>query len=157
MFKSGEKGSLGSSGRTTLISRETELIGDINFTGNLDIEGTVRGKITALPGKEAMVRIVDKGFVEGELRAPSVVINGVVIADVHASEHLSLGSRARVTGDLYYRAAEMAIGAKINGNFNYRGEKDGSKAADTEADAAQGGIKPKLIDTLSVVKAADRE
>ena len=157
MFKSGEKGSLGSPGRTTLISRETEIVGDINFTGNLDIEGTVRGKITALPGKEALVRIVDKGFVEGEIRAPSVVINGVVIADVHVSEHLGLGSRARVTGDLHYRVAEMSIGAKINGNFNYRGEKDGSKAAGSEADAAQGGIKPKLTDTLSVVKAADRK
>ena len=71
MLGSKEKGSsFGSSNSTTLVSRDTEISGDIKFSGNLDIEGVVKGNISAHSGKDAVVRIVDKGRVEGEIRAP---------------------------------------------------------------------------------------
>jgi cytoskeletal protein CcmA (bactofilin family) len=52
-----------------------------------------------------------------------VVLNGQVTGDVHASEHLSLGSRARVTGNVYYGVIEMAGGAKINGQMVHEGDE----------------------------------
>ena len=67
----------GASGGTTLISRETVIVGDIHFSGNLDVEGLVQGSIIARPDSEACVRIVDKGRVQGDISAPSVVVNGV--------------------------------------------------------------------------------
>ena len=35
------------SGGTTLISHETVVIGDVHFSGNLDVEGLVQGNIIA--------------------------------------------------------------------------------------------------------------
>ena len=53
------------SGNTTLVSQDTVIVGDVRFSGNLDIEGLVQGNIVAEPGKDALVRLVGKGRVEG--------------------------------------------------------------------------------------------
>jgi cytoskeletal protein CcmA (bactofilin family) len=134
MLGTKDKGSFGGSGSTTLISRDTEVIGDIKFRGNLDIEGTVRGNIVADASKDAVVRIVDKGLVEGEIRAPSVIINGQIIGDVYSSKHLELGAKARVQGNVHYTLVEMAIGAEINGSLKH--------SVGAVAEAAEAAPKP---------------
>ena len=113
------KGGFSSSNATTLISHDTEIIGDVNFAGNLDIEGTIRGNVTAVSGKDAVIRIVEKGMVEGEIRAPSVIINGTVKGDVYSSKHLELAARARVQGNVEYTLVEMAVGAEVNGGLRH--------------------------------------
>ena len=40
-----------------------------------------------------------------------------MIGDVYAAEHLELGARARVRGNLYYGLMEMAMGAQIEGRL----------------------------------------
>jgi cytoskeletal protein CcmA (bactofilin family) len=117
----GDKIKPGSSG-TTLVSRDTEIIGDVKFTGTLDIEGIVRGAIIAQPGSDALVRIIDKGLVEGDVHAPNIVINGAIVGNVHSSKHLELASKARVEGNVHYTLVEMAIGAQINGSLEHTPE-----------------------------------
>jgi cytoskeletal protein CcmA (bactofilin family) len=103
-----KKSTISVSGKTTLVSSDTVILGEIRFSGVLDIEGLVRGNIIAEPGKEALVRVVDKGRVEGEIRAPSVVINGTVQGDVYATRHLELAAKARVQGNVFYVRRSMA-------------------------------------------------
>ena len=43
------------SGSTTLISQDTVMVGDIHFSGNLDIEGLVQGNIIARQGQEVHI------------------------------------------------------------------------------------------------------
>ncbi len=119
MLGTKDKGGFGGSGATTLVSRDTEIVGDIKFSGNLDIEGTVRGNIVAQASKDAVVRIVDKGLVEGDIRAPSVIINGQIIGDVYSSKHLELAAKARVQGNVHYTLVEMTIGAEVNGSLKH--------------------------------------
>jgi cytoskeletal protein CcmA (bactofilin family) len=111
-------------GGTTLVSRETTINGDLHFSGNLEIEGQVKGNVIAEPGKEAMVRIVAAGRVEGEIRAPMVMINGAVEGIVYATRHLELAPFARVIGDVYYSIIEMAAGAEVNGRLLHRLEQE---------------------------------
>ena len=106
-------------GTTTLVSRDTVIAGDIHFSGNLDIEGLVQGNIIADPGKEALVRVVDKGRVEGEIRVPCVIISGTVEGDVHSGKHLELAARGRVQGNVYYTLLEMAAGSEVNGKLTH--------------------------------------
>ena len=113
------KSTFSSSNSTTLVSRDTEIVGDLKFSGNLDIEGIVRGNIIAVDGKDAVVRVVDKGLVEGEIRAPSVIVNGSVMGDVYSTKHLELASKARVQGNVHYTLVEMAIGAEVNGSLTH--------------------------------------
>ena len=86
---------------TTLVSRDTVIVGDIHFSGALDVEGTVQGNIIAKPGTDAVVRVIDKGCVEGEIRVPEVVINGRVEGNVYSSKHLELAAKACVKGDVF--------------------------------------------------------
>lgn len=100
------------SGKTSLIAAGAELLGDMRFQGAVQIDGRVIGNLQA---SEGLVRVSVGGLVEGEVRAPHIVIDGEVSGDVFASDHLELGARARVRGNLHYGLMEMAMGAQIEG------------------------------------------
>ncbi len=123
-------------GSTTMVSRDTLVTGNIEFTGSLDVEGLVKGNINARPGKEAIVRILPRGRVEGEIRAPVVVIDGSISGDVYATRQLKLASKARVEGSVFYVEAEMSIGAEVNGTFQHIGEKPAQAPAEAPAAAS---------------------
>jgi cytoskeletal protein CcmA (bactofilin family) len=116
-------------GSTTLVSSDTVIIGDVHFCGNLDVEGLVQGNIIAQPDKDALVRIVGKGRVEGQIRAPSIVINGVVEGDVHCSKLLELASNGRVQGNVFYTQVEMAAGSEVNGKLAHVAPATGGASA----------------------------
>ena len=99
----------------------------------LEVEGLVQGSIVALAGKEALVRILGKGRVEGEIHAPFAVINGAVRGDVHCTTLLELAPRARVQGNVFYAQVEMAAGSEVNGNLTH-----------VEAPVAQAGHEGRL-------------
>ena len=101
----------------TLISQHTEVIGDVKFAGGLHIEGTIKGNVYADNDGRSMLSLSDQGTIEGEVKVPYVLINGVVIGDVHGGEHVELSAKARVTGNVYYNLIEMAVGAEVNGKL----------------------------------------
>lgn len=106
---------------TTLISKDSEIVGDVKFTGDLEIQGLVRGNIIAKVDKGATVRIVEGGRVEGDIHSPKVIINGYVHGDVHSGEHIELATKASVEGNVHYNLIEMVKGAQVNGNLVYAG------------------------------------
>lgn len=127
----------GGSGNTTLIARGTELVGDISFSGDLTIEGTIKGNISAAEGSKACVSIVESGLVEGEILAPSVIVNGAVKGNVVSSEHIELASKARVEGNIYYNLIEMVKGSQVNGNLIYRDKESGKLVSVTKIEKAK--------------------
>lgn len=126
----------GSSGSTTLISSDTTIKGDISFTGQLDVEGTVVGSIQATSG-DAVLRVVSGGCVAGEMKVPHATVNGKVEGDIHSSERLILSEQAVVDGDVYYNLIEMAVGAKVNGGLRHSSNVADDLAAKREAKAAE--------------------
>ena len=125
-----------SSGGTTLISSETTITGDITFTGQLDIEGTVIGSVQSASG-DAVLRVVSGGRVAGEIKVPHATVNGKVEGDVHSSERLVLSEQAVIDGDVYYNLIEMAAGAKVNGGLRHSSNVADDLAAKREAKAAE--------------------
>lgn len=101
----------------TLIGTKVIVRGDLVFSGGLHIDGTVIGSVTAEPGSEAVLVLSERGRIEGEIRAPHVVINGSVSGDIHASAKVELATQARVEGNIHYRLLEMAAGAEVNGRI----------------------------------------
>ena len=101
----------------TLIGQHSKVIGDVRFAGGLHIDGTIKGNVLAENDGHSMVSLSDQGTIEGEVNVPYVVINGVVIGDVHGGEHVELSAKARVTGNVYYNLIEMAVGAEVNGKL----------------------------------------
>ena len=138
MLGSRKSGFGGGSG-TTLVSKDTVIVGDVHFSGALDIEGTVQGNIIAKSGTEAVVRVIDEGCVQGEIRVPEIVINGRVEGNVYSSKHLELAAKARVSGDVFYTLVEMAVGSEVNGSLQHVVEKTGDsvKQSDQAGSAAE--------------------
>ena len=105
----------------TLISKATEIVGDIHFTGELIIEGHVKGNIYAEDDSKALIRVAEKGAVEGEICVPSAIVNGLVQGDVRCAVHIELAAKAVVVGNVYYNLIEMVMGSEVNGNLMHIG------------------------------------
>lgn len=107
----------------TLIGHETEIYGDVYFSGGLHVDGVVKGNVYAGSDDTSSVAIVsERGRVEGDLRVPHLLINGYVAGNVYASERLDLAKNARVRGDVYYHTIELAGGAEVNGKLVHSDE-----------------------------------
>lgn len=118
---------------TTLISKDSEIVGDISFSGDLEIQGVVRGNIMAKTDSSATVRVVEGGRVEGEIHSPKIIVNGEVSGDIHCGEHVELAAKACVNGNVHYNLIEMVKGAQINGNLVYAGAAKKLAKAKVEA------------------------
>ena len=130
----------------TLIGTNTRMTGDVEFAGGLHIDGIVNGNIVANQSTQCVLRISDKGLVEGNVNVPHVVLNGTVKGDVIANEKVELGASARVIGNVYYSLIEMAMGAEINGQLIHQQPKQQKQnkttvVSKTEADNKLSAVK----------------
>ena len=111
-------------GTSTLIGPRTEVHGDVRFSARLHVEGTVKGNVIADENTQSVLTLTSEGMIEGDVRVPNVMLDGVVVGDVHASDYIECMANARITGNIYYGLIEMAMGAELNGNLIHRGETD---------------------------------
>lgn len=105
----------------TLIGRQTEIIGDVNFSGGLHVDGRIKGNVASASDKSSSLSVSESGVIEGNVKVSNVVVNGRIAGEVRASERLTLGSKARVVGDVRYRILQMEAGALVNGQLIYEG------------------------------------
>lgn len=101
----------------TLIGARTELKGDIVFSGGLRIDGKLKGNVTAKGDGNSTLVLSENAEVIGNVTVPYVISNGTIKGTVRAVERLELQPKAEITGDVYYKVMEMALGAAINGNL----------------------------------------
>ena len=113
----------------TIIGQQTRIEGDIHFTGGLLVDGKIKGGVIAEAGSASVLTVSEHGNIEGDVRVPTVILNGTVTGDVRSDEHIELAAKARVDGDVYYKLIEMAMGAAVNGSLVHRAESDASVLA----------------------------
>ncbi|MHB8535867.1 MAG: bactofilin family protein [Sulfuricaulis sp.] len=101
----------------TLIGVKSELKGDIVFTGGLRVDGKIRGNITAKGDGTSTLVLSEHAVVTGNVTVPHIVTNGSIKGNVRAAERIELQPKAEITGDVFYKVIEMALGAAINGNL----------------------------------------
>lgn len=116
------------SGGHTLFDRALQIDGSVKFSGTLDVEGTVNGNVIASSGSDALIRVREHGTINGDIRAPKIIINGKVNGDVYSSKHLEMADHAEVNGNVHYHVIEMVKGAHVNGSLVYEPEPDSSKS-----------------------------
>ena len=91
----------------SLIGASTNIEGNLFFKGGLRIDGSVKGNVIAETGQPSMLVISEHAKVEGEIRVAHLVVNGEIVGPVHSAELLELQPKARITGNVYYKALEM--------------------------------------------------
>lgn len=112
MFKAKNKSTIDS-----LIGSSTNIEGDIHFKGGLRIDGHVTGNVIAEVGTPSILVISEQAVIDGEVRAGHVVVNGVINGPVISTELIELQSKARISGDVHYKALEMMNGALVSGKL----------------------------------------
>lgn len=103
----------------SLIGASTKIEGNLFFKGGLRIDGHVKGNVIAEAGDTSMLVISEQAKIEGEIRVAHLVVNGEIVGPVYSSELLELQPKARITGDVYYKALEMHGGALVSGKLTH--------------------------------------
>ncbi|MFC5571096.1 polymer-forming cytoskeletal protein [Lysobacter yangpyeongensis] len=116
MFKKDKKSTVAPGQVDTLIGPQVVIRGDFHFSGGLYVEGRIIGKVIASNGEAAQVTIAETGIVEGEVRAPNVVINGQLVGDAYG-EQVEMHPKARVNGNVHYKVIEMIAGSTLTGRL----------------------------------------
>lgn len=117
----------------TIIAKGTELIGSLSVEGNIRIDGTVRGDVTASDS----VEVGKTGAVVGTtIRSKSAVIHGSVEGHLVAPQHITLGAKATLLGDLQTRSLIIEEGAVFHGNSTMVDEKSAKDVSSIKTEAA---------------------
>ncbi|MDP2819065.1 MAG: polymer-forming cytoskeletal protein [Polaromonas sp.] len=111
----------------SLIAQGSCIEGNLKFTDGLRIDGEVIGDIRANEGSPSILVISETACVTGHIHADHVIINGRVVGPVHASELLELQPKAKIQGDIAYKALEMHQGAVIFGQLRPTNHEVGDK------------------------------
>lgn len=100
----------------TLIAEDAEIVGDMQFSGELYVYGRIHGNVV---GRDDSARLTlsATGVVEGEVRVANIVVDGKITGDVFARIKVELAEKAVVHGNLYYSLIEMQLGARIDGQL----------------------------------------
>jgi cytoskeletal protein CcmA (bactofilin family) len=73
--------------------------------------------VIAESGNASILVISEQAVIDGEVRAGHVVVNGVINGPVFSTELIELQSKARISGDVVYKALEMMNGALVSGKL----------------------------------------
>ncbi len=140
MFGRKKKGGPISGRVDTLIAKSARVHGDVEFSGGLHLDGEVFGNVRGTMGESATLWVSEQGRVEGTVEVPSVVINGTVKGDVHASERVVIGAQARIVGNVHYATIEMALGAEVNGKLLFTAAGEAAAVRPSEPRAADPNV-----------------
>jgi cytoskeletal protein CcmA (bactofilin family) len=132
----------------SVIAAGMKIVGDIESTGVVKIEGVVEG---AIRGARQLL-LGRQGTVHGDIRAHEVVIGGVVIGTIVADERVEIQGTSSVQGDIHTKTIVVLEGGVINGavrmgdaavrDAGLNGARDGSR--DTREPAAEPTPRPGL-------------
>ena len=109
---------------STVVGQGTVINGDVGFSGGLHLDGSIKGKVSGEAETQSTLTVSEQGKVEGDVYVDNLILNGAVVGDVYARERVELATNARVTGTVYYRLLEMAMGAEVNGQLVHKEQDD---------------------------------
>ena len=96
---------------------DIELVGDLSFSGLLQVKGNIYGNVIASTDSEATLLIEDGATITGEVRAPYIRIRGKVTGDVFATNRISISANSTVIGNIHYEEIELDQGAHLSGRL----------------------------------------
>ena len=101
----------------SLIALGTRIEGNVVFQEGLRVDGEVVGDIRVVSVGGSLLVVSESASVTGRIHADHVIINGTVKGPVTAADLLELQPKARIEGDVSYKALEMHQGATIAGQL----------------------------------------
>lgn len=119
----------------TIIAKGAEVNGSMEVEGNIRVDGTVHGDVRATEG----VEVGKSGRIVGSsIESKTAVIHGYVESRLVVSQHILLGGKSILVGDLKTKTLVIEEGAVFHGNSAMADEPAGSGRPD-QVDQAKPG------------------
>jgi cytoskeletal protein CcmA (bactofilin family) len=99
----------------THIGKAVVFDGELTSEEDLHFDGRLKGHLHV---REGTLTIGESATIEAEIRAPRVIVHGLVQGSISASERIELGPTATVTGSLTAEHVVIADGAHFNGSVD---------------------------------------
>jgi len=96
---------------TTIIGADAAFKGELSFEKAVRVDGKIEGKVTS----KGQLAVSQGGKVQAEVHAGSVVVEGEVVGNLHASDRIELRRSAQLKGDLRAGKLLVAEGASFVG------------------------------------------
>ena len=92
--------------------------GNIEFEGELLIQGKVQGDISSSPDSKGTLVIEEKAEVEGNVNVPVIKVGGVLRGDVASTELLHITSSGSIEGPVRYNNLQLESGSSVAGSLS---------------------------------------
>jgi cytoskeletal protein CcmA (bactofilin family) len=89
-----------------------KIVGDVETSGILKIEGTVQGSIRGA----RQVQVGRTGVIQGDVQAEEIILGGKVVGTVTATERVEIQNNSTIEGDVHTRSIVVFEGGLLNGN-----------------------------------------
>jgi len=99
-------------GSLNLIGTGTVIRGDIETAGDIRVDGTLIGKLTA----KAKIVLGESAIIEGDMFCQNADISGAVLGNIIVDDMLTLKSTGRMHGDVITKKLVIEAGADFTGN-----------------------------------------
>jgi cytoskeletal protein CcmA (bactofilin family) len=100
--------------KQTVIGPETRISGEVRGEEDLLVRGRVEGKVQL----SETLTIDEGGIVQADVDVKVLVISGVLVGTMRASESVRLTDKARVVGDIFAPRFVMEAGAAYRGRID---------------------------------------
>lgn len=97
-----------------IIRKGTDIVGDVTCTGDIRIDGNLKGTLTS----EGKVVVGPSGVVDGEVTCKNADVSGNINAKVVVKELLQLKATANIIGDINTNKLSIEPGANFTGTCN---------------------------------------
>ena len=124
----------------SVIAAGMKIVGDIESTGVVKIEGIVEG---AIRGARQLL-LGRQGTVHGDIRAHEVVIGGTVVGTIIAEERVEIQGTSSVQGDIHTKSIVVLEGGVINGTVRMGDQAARDATRDVKDVAADTLVRPGL-------------
>ncbi len=101
-----------SSNKLSIIDKNLTLDGSVSFSGELIVEGTIKGR---LEGDHII--IAEAGLIDAEAHVANITISGVFNGNLTVNNKLMLMSGGSCSGTISCRDLEMEAGSILNGDI----------------------------------------
>ncbi len=110
----------------TFLGKGTHFKGTLHFEGTMRIDGEVEGEIIT----QGTLIIGERGIINAEVSAGTVIIGGRINGNIHATQRVQLLTKSMVTGAVNTPSVTIEDGALLNGICEMKRSLEGSFVAE---------------------------
>ena len=98
-----------------LISGPIHIKGDVQFAGQLRLDGRIDGKVTTLEGRNGNLILSKGAIINGPVSVTNMIADGLVNGQISVIDKVECRQHAVIRGDVHYANIHIADGARIEG------------------------------------------